>query len=160
MEAWEWSKAIVWGFHFGNPDFEKPALSTLMVRFAFDNSEASTLGTPMLKSQTYQDYGPLKNVVFLFLHWLRFWPWENTGHFAEWKDKNPCHFNIIDMYRFYFQIGRALGPVYIFWQISKSVVPHFCQLFSLLTQKLLETVGSLGVQRTILTSGGNVPPWW
>ena len=35
-----------------------------MVRFAFDYSEASTLGTPMLKSQTYQDYGPLKNVVF------------------------------------------------------------------------------------------------
>ena len=35
-----------------------------MVRIAFGNSEASIFGTPMLKSQTYEDYGPLKNVVF------------------------------------------------------------------------------------------------
>ena len=84
-------------------------------------------------------------LCFLFLHWLRFWPWENTGHFAEWKDKNPCHFNIIDMYRFNFQIGRALGPVYIYFgKFQKVLFLTFASCSPYFTQKLLETVGSLG----------------
>ena len=84
-------------------------------------------------------------LCFLFLHWLRFWPWENTGHFSEWKDKSPCHFNIIDMYRFNFQIGRALGPVYIYFgKFQKVLFLTFASCSPYFTQKLLETVGSLG----------------
>ena len=118
MEAWEWSKAIVWGFHFGNPNVEEPNLSRL---WALKECcvFCSCIGL---------DFGPGKTLVILLNE----------------KTKTPATSISLTCIGLIFRLGELSALYKYFGKFQKVLFLTFACCSPYFTQKLLETVGSLG----------------
>ena len=153
-EPWFWEASIInidgevcfrqfWGFHFGNPNVEEPNLSRL---WALKECcvFCSCIGL---------DFGPGKTLVILLNE----------------KTKTPATSISLTCIGLIFRLGELSALYIYFGKFQKVLFLTFASCSPYFTQKLLETVGSLGCSAPMvdqfdvcriprLPSGGNVPP--
>ena len=128
-EPWFWEASIInidgevcfrqfWGFHFGNPNVEEPNLSRL---WALKECcvFCSCIGL---------DFGPGKTLVILLNE----------------KTKTPATSISLTCIGFIFRLGELSALYIYFGKFQKVLFLTFASCSPYFTQKLLETVGSLG----------------